>query len=65
LDEEVGIDRQYFLIAFLHADNVVVHAKVVLVVREPDVKKSYPRIKLVGQAAILGLGEPEGPVDAA
>ena len=36
-----------------------------MVVSESDVEKAYPRIQLVEQIKILGLGQPERPVDTA
>jgi hypothetical protein len=39
--------------------------KVILVVRKPDIEKTYPCIELIGQIQILSLAESEDSADAA
>ncbi|PZS31021.1 MAG: hypothetical protein DLM61_09425 [Pseudonocardiales bacterium] len=59
LSKEVEANGQDIHVALFRAYNIVVHAKVVLVMRKPDVKKAYPRVQLVGQIQLLSLSESE------
>jgi hypothetical protein len=65
LSKEVEANGQNIYIAFFRAYNIVVYTKVVLVMRKSDVKKTYPRIQLIGQIQLLGLSDPEYSLDAA
>src|ERR671916_2330717 len=63
--EESVTDVQNLCVTLSRAHDVVVHAKLVLAMREPDVKKPYPRTQLVSQIQVLGLAKPKGPLRAA
>jgi hypothetical protein len=63
-NKEVGADLQNILVTFSHVHGIVMHTKVILVMREPDVEKAYPRIQLSGNVQVLGLGKVQWSVNA-
>jgi len=65
LPKKVEAIGENIYVAFFCACNIVMYAKIVLVMRKPDVEKSYSRPQLVGQIQLLGLSQPEQSVDAA
>ena len=50
--EEAGANTQNILVALSHIYDVVMDEKVILVMREPDIEKAYPRIQLRGQVKV-------------
>jgi hypothetical protein len=65
LFKKTDANLQNIRVAFFHVYDIVMDEKVILVMREPDIEKSYSRVQLVGQIQILSLGKAEGAVRAA